>query len=117
MLAKLKLIHFWLPPRETCLPLPVINAKTNYFIVQILNLNVKICTFAKLILFRFYVLLSWLFVVADLMPEFGRKFGDVSSSVGETVKVAVQFEGKPRRVQWYHNGLEIDQGGRYQVPS
>lgn len=53
--------------------------------------------------------------LADLVPEFDRKFGDVSANVGEDVKVAVQFSGKPKRVQWFHNGIEVDEGSKYQV--
>ena len=49
------------------------------------------------------------------MPEFGKKFGDVSATVGESVKVAVQFSGKPKRIQWFHRGMEIESGPRYQV--
>ncbi|XP_067930808.1 twitchin-like [Watersipora subatra] len=52
---------------------------------------------------------------ADLLPEFDKKFGDVSTSVGETVKIVAQFSGKPKRVQWFHRGIEIDHGGRYQI--
>lgn len=58
---------------------------------------------------------SGCFIAADLIPEFGKKFGDVSASVGQPVKVAVQFSGKPKKVQWFHKGIEIDSGGRYNV--
>ena len=62
-----------------------------------------------------YLLNSWYLLAADLMCEFGRKFGDTAATVGEPFKIAVQFSGKPKKVQWFLRGQEIDSAGRFQV--
>jgi len=54
-------------------------------------------------------------LTADLYPEFGSKFGAVSGRVGENVSISVTFSGKPKKVQWFHKGVEVSNDGRYSV--
>ena len=56
-----------------------------------------------------------MYISADILCEFGEKFGDVSGTVGEPCKVAVLFSGKPKKVQWFVRGQEIENGGRFTV--
>lgn len=51
----------------------------------------------------------------ELIPEITKKFANQTAAVGEPVKFAVEFEGKPKRVQWFLKGEEIFPDTKYQV--
>ena len=50
-----------------------------------------------------------------MIPEFTKKLANQTAPVGESVKFAVEFTGKPKRVQWFLKDTEILPDSKFQV--
>ncbi|XP_067934437.1 twitchin-like [Watersipora subatra] len=51
----------------------------------------------------------------ELQPEFTKKLSSQTVPVGEVAKFSTEFDGKPKRVQWFFKDAEIFPDAKYQI--
>lgn len=54
-------------------------------------------------------------ILDELMPEFTKRISSQTAPVGDSMKFAVEFMGKPKRVQWFLKDTELFPDSKYQV--